>query len=242
MSMKKALILLLLSAFALVCQAESAVKLEHADVDVFDELSVIRGAGYFAEYCMGCHGLKQIRYSRISKDLKINETRMRDLILFGDAKIHETIKTAMSAESGQAAFGVAPPDLSLVIRSRGADWVYSYLKGFYEDPKRPFGVNNTVLPNVAMPNVLWALQGPQQAVIEQVGGKEEVVGVMPSGRGKLSEREFDHVANDLVNFLAYVAEPSKLQRVPLGKYVIAFLLFLTFLFYRLKKEYWKDID
>lgn len=239
--MKKAFIILVLSTFSLVCRAESSVELEHADVDVFDQLSVIRGAGYFANYCLGCHGLKQMRYSRISRDLKVNESQLRDFFLYGDAKIHETVKSAMTPANATLAFGVEPPDLSLVVRARGADWVYSYLKNFYEDPTRPFGVNNAVAPNVAMPNVLWDLQGPQAAVTESVDGKPEVVGVKSTGHGKLSPREFDHAVNDIVNFLGYVGEPSALQRIPLGKYVIVFLLFLTYLFYRLKKEYWKDI-
>lgn len=239
--MKKAFIILVLSTFSLVCRAESSVELEHADVDVFDQLSVIRGAGYFTNYCLGCHGLKQMRYSRIARDLKVNESQLRDFFLYGDAKIHETVNSAMTPANATLAFGVEPPDLSLVVRARGADWVYSYLKNFYEDPTRPFGVNNAVAPKVAMPNVLWDLQGPQAAVTASVDGKPEVVGVKSTGHGKLSPREFDHAVNDIVNFLAYVGEPSALQRIPLGKYVIVFLLFLTYLFYRLKKEYWKDI-
>ncbi len=240
--MKKALTILLLCSISVVASAGSGIKLEHADADVFDELSVIRGAGYFANYCLGCHGLKQIRYSRIGKDLKMNETQLRELIQFGDARIHETIQAAMTPGSAISAFGVSPPDLSLVVRSRGADWVYSYLKGFYDDPKRPFGVNNIVAPNVAMPNVLWELQGRQEPEFEAVDGKQEIVGLKAATHGRMKPREFDGAINDLVNFLAYVGEPSVLHRVPLGKYVIAFLLFLTYLFYRLKKEYWKDID
>lgn len=240
--MKKALTILLLCGLAFVCKAESGPSIEHADVDVFDQLSVLRGAGYYAKYCLGCHGLKQIRYSRIAKDLKVNESQLRETFLFGDAKIHDSVNTAMTAESAAISFGVAPPDLSLVIRARGADWVYSYLKAFYADPKRPFGVNNVLVPNVAMPNVLWELQGPQDAIVETVDGKPTVVGVKSAGKGKMNEWQFDHAVSDLVNFLAYVAEPSALQRLPLGKYVIVFLLFLTYIFYRLKKEYWKDID
>jgi ubiquinol-cytochrome c reductase cytochrome c1 subunit len=239
--MKKALTLLLLCGLTLVCKAESGPTIEPVNVDVFDQLSVIRGAGHYANYCLGCHGLKQIRYSRIAKDLQLGETTLRENFLFGDAKIHESVNTAMTAESAAISFGVAPPDLSLVIRARGADWVYSYLRGFYTDTQRPFGVNNLLVPNVAMPNVLWELQGPQEPVLERVDGKLEIVGVQSSGKGKLSPKEFDHAVNDLVNFLAYVAEPSALQRIPLGKYVILFLLVMTYIFYLLKKEYWKDI-
>jgi ubiquinol-cytochrome c reductase cytochrome c1 subunit len=240
--MKKVFSILILSALALSARAQSGVDLESADRDAFDQLSVIRGAEYFGKYCLGCHSLRQIRYSRISKDLRVNETRMKELILFGDNKIHDTIETSLDPKFATEIFGSAPPDLSLVVRSKGADWVYTYLKSFYEDPKRPFGVNNVVLPNAAMPNVLWDLQGPQEAIIEEHGGKSEVVGVRSIHSGSVTPRQFDVVANDIVNFLAYVSEPSILQRIPLGKYVIFFLLFLTWIFYQLKKEYWKDID
>lgn len=216
--------------------------LQHTSVDVFDQLSVIRGAGYFADYCMGCHGIKQIRYSRVMKDLKLSESKLRETLLFGDLKVHQNIEASMSAQQGEAIFGVEPPDLSLVVRSRGADWVYTYLKSFYVDEKRPYGVNNTVLPNAAMPNVLWALQGEQYPKVHREHGEDKVVGVELVQKGQLNPAQFDRVVGDIVNFLAYVGEPSQLQRVPLGKYVIAFLLFLTFIFYKLKKEYWKDID
>ena len=240
--MNKALAILL-CVLSLTCNTSGASQsIEHVDVDVFDELSVLRGAGYYANYCLGCHGLKQIRYARIGKDLKINEHKMRESFMFGDVKIHDNVHTAMPATSAEPMFGITPPDLSLVTRSRGADWVYAYLKGFYADPKRPFGVNNLMLPNTAMPNVLWELQGDQKPIVETVKGKPEVVGVEHVGRGKITPREFDNTVMDIVNFLAYVAEPAKLQREPLGKYVIAFMIFLTYILYLLKKEYWKDID
>jgi len=222
--------------------AASEQSLDHVSVDVFDELSVIRGAAYFGDYCLGCHGLKQIRYSRLVKDLKVNEAKLKKTILFGDIKIHESIKSSMTPELGVTVFGVAPPDLSLVVRSRGSDWVFTYLKSFYVDAKRPYGVNNVLLPNVAMPNVLWELQGSQRPLVESVHGEDQVVGVQLIEKGSLSERQFDSALTDIVNFLAYVSEPSKLQRVPLGKYVIGFLLLLTYILYKLKKEYWKDID
>lgn len=240
--MKKVLTILVFSAAAFMAHAQSGVALESADHDAFDELSVIRGAEYYGEYCLGCHGLKQIRYSRISKDLHVNESRMREMLLFGDNKIHDVVQSPMDPKIATGIFGAAPPDLSLVVRSRGADWVYTYLKSFYEDSKRPLGVNNALLPNAAMPNVLWELQGPQDPVIESHGGKMEVSGVKLQHAGTLTPRQFSVVANDIVNFLTYVSEPSLLKRVPMGKYVIFYLLFLTWIFHRLKKEYWKDID
>lgn len=228
--------------FSLAAPATEAVKpLEDANVDIFDTESVRRGAGFFSNYCMGCHSVKLIRYSRIGKDLGLDEDAMRREFMFGNVKIHDYLKTAMSKADGENAFGVAPPDLSLVVRARGADWVYNYLKGFHVDPKRPFGVNNVVSPDVAMPNVLWALQGVQEPVIKKVSGVDTVVDVRLVKKGEMSPKEFDQAVTDIVNFLAYVAEPSKLQRLPLGKYVLFFLVVLAIIMYRLKKEYWKDV-
>ncbi|CAI8824597.1 cytochrome c1 [Methylocaldum szegediense] len=228
--------------FSLAASATEPVKpLDDVDVDIFDTESVRRGAGYFSNYCMGCHSVKLIRYSRIGKDLCLDEDTMRREFMFGNVKIHDNLETAMSKEYGENAFGVAPPDLSLIVRARGADWVYSYLKGFYVDPKRPFGVNNLISPGVAMPNVLWALQGVQEPVIKKVGGEDRVVDARLVKKGEMSPKEFDQAVTDIVNFLAYVAEPSKLQRLPLGKYVLFFLVVLAVIMYRLKKEYWKDV-
>lgn len=240
--MNKALVILLLVCSCVgVASAEAGKPLKKADVDIFDLESVRRGAGYFSQYCLGCHGIKQIRYSRIAKDLSLDVDTMRREMMFGDLKIHDYAKTAMAPSDAEMTFGVVPPDLSLIVRARGADWVYSYLKGFYVDPKRPFGVNNVVAENVAMPNVLWELQGDQTPVIRNINGQETVVDTKRGEGGKLTPKEFNKVAADLVNFMAYVSEPAKLDRLPLGKYVIAFLIFLTVILYKLKKEYWKDV-
>lgn len=233
---------LLLLWTACAVRAESGVALKSADHDAFDQLSVIRGAEYFGQYCLGCHGLRQIRYSRIAKDLHVDESRLKEILLFGENKIHDSVQSSLSPELGQQVFGAVPPDLSLTVRSKGADWVLTYLKSFYEDPSRPLGVNNLLLPNVAMPNVLWEMQGTQRALEETHGGKSVIVGVELTKEGRLTPRQFDRALNDLVNFLTYVSEPSILARVPLGKYVIFYLLLLTWIFHRLKKEYWKDID
>lgn len=240
--MNKALaILLCIFSFASVA-AETGKALKHVSVDIFDTDSVRRGAGYFAHYCLGCHGIKQIRYSRIGRDLQADEEGMRREFMFGDVKVHDYVRTAMAPSDAETAFGVVPPDLSLVVRARGADWIYGYLNGFYVDPKRPFGVNNLVAPNVAMPNVLWELQGTQEAVVSIVKGVPEVVDARLAEPGRMNAREFDRTLMDLVNFLAYVSEPAKLERLPLGKYVIVFLLFLTVILFKLKKEYWKNLD
>jgi ubiquinol-cytochrome c reductase cytochrome c1 subunit len=241
--MNKALaILLFLFSFVGIAAAEAGKPLKDVDEDVFDLESVRRGAGYFSHYCLGCHGVKQMRYSRIAADLELDVDTLRKEFMFGEAKIHDYMKTAMAPADAEMAFGVVPPDLSLIVRARGADWVYSYLKGFYTDPSRPFGVNNVVVQNVAMPNVLWELQGVQVPVTRMVGGTETVVDAKRAESGKLSPLEFNRVLTDLVNFLAYVSEPAQLERLPLGKYVIAFLIFFTVVLYKLKKEYWKDVD
>jgi ubiquinol-cytochrome c reductase cytochrome c1 subunit len=240
--MNKALVILL-CVFSLACGAvESRKPLKHVSVDIFDADSVRRGGGYFANYCLGCHGIKQMRYSRIGKDLKLSEEQMRGEFMFGDVKIHDYVRTAMASTDSETAFGVVPPDLSLIVRARGADWIYGYLMGFYVDPKRPFGVNNIVAPNVAMPNVLWELQGTQEPVTSVIKGVPEVVDVRLTEPGKMRTQEFDRAVMDIVNFLAYVAEPAKLERLPLGKYVIAFLIILTVILYKLKKQYWKNLD
>jgi ubiquinol-cytochrome c reductase cytochrome c1 subunit len=241
--MNKALAtLLLLLSFAGLAAAEAGKPLKSVDVDVFDLESVRRGAGYFSNYCLGCHGVKQMRYSRVAADLGLDVDTMRQEIMFGDVKIHDYMKTAIAPTDAEMTFGVVPPDLSLIVRARGADWIYTYLKSFYEDPKRPFGVNNLLVENVAMPNVLWEMQGTQSPVVREAGGKEQIVDVKRDNNGKLSGREFNKVLVDLTNFLAYTAEPTKLERLPLGKYVIVFLIFLTVILYKLKKEYWKDVD
>jgi len=232
---------LLLTLFSSLCGASGQAGLSHVDVDVFDGNSVRRGAAVYANYCMGCHSLGQMRYSRIQKDLNLSESTMRSEFMLGSVKIHDLIKSSMSAEDGESMFGVAPPDLSLVARSRGTDWIYSYLKGFYLDPGRPLGVNNRVANNIAMPNVFWALQGEQQAVWGKEHGEAVITGLKLVKPGSLSSDAFDASVTDLVTFLAYVAEPSQLQRLPMGKFVLFFLLVLTVVFYRLKKEYWKDL-
>ncbi|MBS1211924.1 MAG: cytochrome c1 [Proteobacteria bacterium] len=222
---------------------ESAVPMEDADVDVFDVSSVRRGAAFYANYCAGCHSIKHLRYSRIAKDLEVSEEDLRKDIMIGGAAIHESMISGMAKVDGTNWFGVDPPDLSLVSRARGADWLYNYLKGFYVDPSAPTGVNNVVFPNVGMPNVLWELQGLQQPVYKKEAGAGSVVERLQLAQpGSMSSKEFDQAMTDLVNFLVYAGEPSQYDRLRLGKYVIFALLLMVVLFYKLKKEYWKDID
>jgi ubiquinol-cytochrome c reductase cytochrome c1 subunit len=241
--MKKimAFLALILVALSAPGQASESAGLSPVELDVFDLAAVRRGATVYANYCSGCHSLSRIRYSRILKDLNLTETDMRNEFMLGDVRIHDTLKSALSPVDGESMFGVAPPDLSLIARSRGVDWVYAYLKGFYADPSRPLGVNNIVAENIAMPNVFWGLQGIQEPIRSQVHGESVVTGLKLVKPGSQTVTAFDQTVRDLLTFLAYVAEPAQLQRLPLGKYVLFVLLVLTVVFYRLKKEYWKEL-
>ncbi|MDZ4153730.1 cytochrome c1 [Methylicorpusculum sp.] len=147
----------------------------------------------------------------------------------------------MYAHDAEKWFGIMPPDLSLIARSRGEDWIYSYLKGFYTDKSKPLGVNNTVFPDVGMPNVLWQIQGEQTPIYKNVDGREVIEKLSIKEAGQLSEKEFDVMINDLTNFLVYVGEPVKLERERMGKYVLFFIFMIFILSYLLKKEYWKDL-
>jgi len=217
-----------------------------ANNDVSNQASLQRGARNFVNYCLGCHTAKYVRYNRTAADLGISEQQLIDNLMFTGERPFDTIRNGMNPDDAKRWFGVAPPDLSLVARSRGTDYVYTFLRSFYVDASRSTGVNNLMLPGTAMPHVLWELQGEQEVVWE---GKMDAQGnaskhfkefksVKP---GKLTPEEFDGFVRDTVNFLDYIAEPVQLKRQSLGYRVIAFLLFFTLLAYLLKKEYWKDV-
>jgi ubiquinol-cytochrome c reductase cytochrome c1 subunit len=197
--------------------AASKVHLDHANTDIFDEASLQNGAKLFMNYCSGCHAISYMRYNRIAKDLSLTEEQVAKNLMFAGKKTGEAITTAMPDDGASKWFGGIPPDLSLVARSKGTDWIYTYLRSFYADESRIFGVNNTVLVNASMPHVLWPLQEGQ------------------------SEDGFNNDVRDITNFLDYVGEPAKLIRLKLGKWVLLFLGFLFILAYLLKKEYWKDV-
>jgi len=236
-----------LAAFAPAAYASGAAEaVQHANNDVGNVMSLQRGARNFVNYCLGCHSAKYVRYNRMGTDLGISEQQLIDNLMFTGERPFDTIRNGMNPDDAKRWFGVAPPDLSLVARSRGTDYVYTFLRSFYVDPSRSTGVNNLMLPGTAMPHVLWELQGEQEVVWE---GKMDAQGnaskhfkefksVKP---GKLTPEEFDGFVRDTVNFLDYIAEPVQLKRQSLGYRVIAFLLFFTLLAYLLKKEYWKDV-
>lgn len=222
-----------------------------ADNEVANLPSLQRGARNFMSYCSGCHSLKYMRYSRMAEDLKISD-ELRDTLLVkpGD-KFSDYIKASMPAADAQEWFGKPPPDLSLVARSRGSDWVFNFLTTFYADPaSRQTGVNNLQLPGTAMPHVLASVQGVQSAVwrsVEHKGEDGKAVATQefekfePGVAGSLSPEQYDEFARDTVNFLQYVSDPSQLDRQSMGIWVVLFLLMFTGIALLLKKEYWKDV-
>ncbi len=231
-----------------VAAAGSSVELESPIIDTGNQKSLQRGAQTFVNYCMGCHTADYARYSRVAADLNLSEEDVYNNLIFttDDAgersKVGSLMESSMSESYGKQAFGVAPPNLALTARSRGVDWIYSYLKGFYIDPSRPgLGVNNTVYPGAAMPHVLWEQQGMMKAEYEEVDGHDKLVGLTRVSEGTMSEDEYDDMVADLVNFMSYMADPIKQTRHRIGMMVMLFLLILLGLVYLLKKEYWKDV-
>ncbi|MDF0535809.1 cytochrome c1 [Shewanella sp. A32] len=214
------------------------------DLGSRDVSSLQRGFKAFQQYCSGCHSTHYQRYNQVANDLQLSDAQMSDAILT-DAKPFELMENAMSKKDAARWFGVAPPDLTLVVRVRGEAWVYRFLQGFYRDPQRPFGVNNLQYPYVAMPHVLQDLQGLAEPILETetINGKarQQVVGVSSPTGGQLSATEYDRLVTDLINYLAYSAEPMKTQRQQIGIWVLGFLVIFLFLAWLLKKEYWKDV-
>ncbi len=227
----KLLMVCFFSLWPAFTRAELSVPLLQPKIDPNDTASLRRGAKLYVDRCLGCHSLKHLRYSRLKQDLKLSEAEFKALFP-GVEKATGTLSSSLASQDAIAWFGAPPPDLSERARALGTDWLYTYLRSFYADDSRPFGVNNLIFKDVAMPNVLWDLQGKQRLKDQRLELVEP---------GELTPEEFDLAVGDLVNFLAYAAEPTSLVRRSLGKYVIGFLLVLTFVTYRLKKAYWKDL-
>lgn len=221
--------------------AAGDIELDDASIDLDNTDSLERGAKYYVDHCQGCHSAKHMRYARIAKDFDLTEEQVERGLIITGGKIHDTMTSAMNREDGEKWFGVSPPDLSVIARSRGADWLYTYLRSFYMDEDRPFGSNNSVFQDVAMPNVLWELQGHQKAIYKTKDKTTGIERLELVQAGSMTPEQFDEAMNDLVNFLVYVGEPTQIERVRLGKYVILFLLVFLALAYLLKKEYWKDV-
>ena len=229
--MKKLLLILaFLPLLAVANEAEIGVT---APIDATDYASLQRGARTFINNCLNCHSANYMRYNRL-KDIGLTETQIKDNLLFAGEKVGDTMKVAINPKDAKKWFGVAPPDLSVEVRARGADWVYAYLRGFYRDSTTTTGWNNTVYDKVAMPHVLYELQGEQ--ILNHETHQLELI-----KPGKLSPEEYNNFVGDLTNFMAYMAEPAKQQRKHLGIWALLFLGVLLVLAKKLKKEYWKDI-
>ena len=217
--------------------AGGGVELKSANVDVSDKASLQRGAKLFTDYCLSCHSAKFVRFNRVAEDLGLSEKQVMENLNHLGVKFGEPMIATMTKEYAKKTFGAIPPDLSLVARSRGNDWLYSYLLGFHQDEARPTGFNNLVFKDVGMPNVLWELQGTQKATFDEHG---ELV-KLDLKQGQQSATEFESSVRDLVTFLSYIGEPRQLERKQLGVWVLIFLSILFVLAYAMKKEYWKDV-
>ena len=225
--------------------AAGGANLEHAEIDPGNKASLQRGARNFMNYCAGCHSAKYVRYNTIGKYLELSEEQLIDNLMFNAEKTFETINASMPAASAERWFGGAPPDLSLMARSKGADYIYTFLKSFYVDPDSPTGVDNTVLAGTSMPHVLWELQGLQAAKFSE-HTEEGVTTVHFEGfeslsEGELDAEDYDEFVRDTVNFLAYIAEPIRSERRKLGVWVLIYLIFFWIIAVMLKKQIWKDV-
>lgn len=225
--------------------------------DLYDNASLQRGAKLYVNFCLGCHSLKYQRYGRTATDLGIPEELALDRLVFTGQRIGDLMQTAMDKDHARKWFGAPPPDLTMVTKVRDPEWVYNFLRAFYVDEERPFGVNNKVFPNVGMPHALLPLQGIADEVCTGYKARDVLVGMdtllqterepncmqteTRQGTGLYSPDEFDAAVTDIVNFLHYVGEPTRRERYALGPWVLGFLVVLWILAIFLNREYWKDI-
>ena len=231
--MKSIIILILLFLQSSHILASEEIYLEKAPIDLSDQPSLQKGARTFINYCLNCHSAKYMRYNKLL-DIGLSKKDIKDNLLFTGKKIGDPMEISMPVSESKKWFGAAPPDLSVVARSRGSDWIYSYMKGFYRDRSREIGWNNLVYANSAMPHILWELQGEQ--------GLDEKTGKLTLMKaGKLNQKEYDAVIADLTNYITFMSEPDKLKRKKMGFYVVGFLLLLLVLTIKLKKEFWRDV-
>jgi ubiquinol-cytochrome c reductase cytochrome c1 subunit len=232
--------------------ASEEVRLDRAPIDVRDVVSLQSGARTFVNYCLNCHSASAMRYNRL-EDLGLTESQIRDNLMFAADKVGELMTISMTRKDAKDWFGVVPPDLSVIARSRGADWLYTYLRAFYRDPGNATGWNNLVFPGVAMPHVLWQLQGERimkEEIVKDSAGREikdehgnsrKQVRFETLTPGLMTAIEYDVLARDLVNYLAWMAEPNQVTRKQVGIIVLFALLILVVLTYLLYREFWKDV-
>ena len=240
--------------------------LERVHVDMRDSASLQAGAKTFVNYCLNCHGASMMRYNRL-RDLGLSEDQIRENLLFTAGKVGEMMNVGLSRKDGKEAFGAAPPDLSVIARSRGADWLYTYLKSFYRDPETATGWNNLLFDRVAMPHALWTLSGQTALDVREFKSEEAAIAarlqthsytrleeagegdvkrylvkaVKPDLQGLQSPAQYDATVRDLVNFLVWMSEPDQLYRKHVGIVVLFVLLVLLFLTWNLYKNFWKDV-
>ena len=225
--------------------AAGGAALDHADIDPGNIASLQRGARNFLNYCSGCPSAKYVRFSTIGRDLELSDEQLSENLMFNAEKSFETIKVSMPDAAAERWFGVSPPDLSLIGRAKGADYIYSFLKGFYVQAESPTGVDNTVLTGTSMPHVLWELQGYQQAIYsehtEDGVTSQHFEGFEALTEGSLDAEAYDEFVRDTVNFLVYIAEPIRSERRTLGVWVLIYLIFFWIIAVMLKKQIWKDV-
>lgn len=229
-----AIVLALLVPLSLPAAEEP--KLETAPISPQDAIVLQRGAKYFVNYCLSCHSAAQMSYNRL-QDLGLSEEQIKNYLIFTGEKVTSVMRVTMQAKDAREWFGVPPPDLSVIARSRSPDWLYTYLRGFYRDEKSPSGWNNVVFQNVAMPHVLWELQGIQRLKKDERGNMKLAL----EKKGELTPVQYDQMVADLVSYLVWMGEPVKGARIQIGIVVVFFLVGLGVLVYLLKREYWKDI-
>lgn len=242
--MNKKLIMIILGLLTLISTvspvlASGESNLEQAGVNIRDTAAVQRGAKWFVNYCFSCHSTRYMRYNRLAEDLGLDEDVVLRDLAFADVNIGDTMEIAMRPQDSEVWLGKTPPDLSVVSRYLGNDWLFTFMKSFYQDETG--GWNNLLLPNASMPHVLWQLQGIQKPVWSNHGRQRVIEDLELASPGLQSPQEYDRTVRDLVTFLDYVSEPSKLKRKDIGIWVMLFLVLFTLAAYALKVEYWRDV-
>lgn len=232
-------LVVLLASSGSVFGAGGGTTLQHANVNIRDTAAIQRGAQLFVNYCLSCHSASYMRYNRLAEDLDLDEDLVMDNLVFADVKIGETMDIAMRPEDAEDWLGKAPPDLSLISRSRGADWLYTYMLTFYQDEAG--GWNNLALPNASMPHVMWQKQGIQKPVYATHDGVETLDHLTLAEPGLQSPEDYEDSIRDLVTFLEYLGEPAKIKRKNIGVWVLLFLALFALIAYALKAEYWRDV-
>ena len=228
---------------SLTAQANVEVQLDHAPINPTDAASLQAGARTFVNNCLNCHSAGLVRYNQL-KGIGLTEAQIKDNLLFTGQKVGDMMKVSANPRDQREWFGNAPPDLSVEARVRGVDWLYTYMRRFYRDPSTATGWNNAVFPNVAMPHVLWNLQGMSQARVEVAHGEgheTKTIVIEPPTGGSMTTAEYDRTITDLVNFMGWMAEPHAIERRNLGFLVLIALSILILLTYLLKAAYWKDV-